>query len=115
MSDLDILDVPVHSEDVPDAKTIGDYFATLLVVLLEDKEGFSGKRPFGNSDWIWDLYVALGANNNPATGKPWIEATFDGPPSEGGDIADLSDEQRDLADALLIQAVVAAFKAGPRS
>lgn len=39
--------------------TVRDYLLTLLETLWEEKDGFSGKRPFGNSGWEWDLYTAL--------------------------------------------------------
>lgn len=39
--------------------TIRDYLQTLLTTLWEEKEGFSGKRPFGNSGWDYDLYTPL--------------------------------------------------------
>lgn len=42
-----------------DAKTIKEYFKKLLIALWEQAEGFSSKRPFGNSGWQWDVYVAL--------------------------------------------------------
>lgn len=57
---MDILDLPM-AMDYNDAKatTIRDYLKRLLVTLWEEKESFSGKRPFGNSGWQYDLYVAL--------------------------------------------------------
>ena len=39
--------------------TIKEYLKELLVSLWEQGEGFSGKRPFGNSGWEWDLYKPL--------------------------------------------------------
>ena len=41
------------------AKTIRQYFKLLLIRLIEEKEGFSGKHPFGNSGWAYDLYAPL--------------------------------------------------------
>ena len=41
------------------AGTIGGYLVALLRTLWDEDEGFSGKRPFGNSGWTWDLYVPL--------------------------------------------------------
>ncbi|MDF2695260.1 MAG: hypothetical protein K0S65_3643 [Labilithrix sp.] len=43
-----------------DATTVGEYLAELLITLLTEEEGFSGKRPFGNSGWIADLEEAVG-------------------------------------------------------
>lgn len=33
--------------------TIRHYLTTLLQTVWKEKEGFSGERPFGNSDWHW--------------------------------------------------------------
>lgn len=41
------------------AATIGEYLVKLLAELWHKQEEFSGKRPFGNSSWDWDLYMAL--------------------------------------------------------
>jgi hypothetical protein len=53
-----ILAVPMQRNDA-DADTIGDYLVALLRKVWEDGDGFSGKRPFGNSGWEFDLYKAL--------------------------------------------------------
>lgn len=53
-----VLALPMGENDA-DAATIGDYLIKLLATLWEEKEGFNGKRPFGNSDWDSDLVVAL--------------------------------------------------------
>lgn len=42
-----------------DATTLREYFHTLLLTLWLEGEGFSGKRPFGNSGWDGDVYLAL--------------------------------------------------------
>lgn len=39
--------------------TISNYLKLLLTTLLVEEEEFSGKRPFGNSGWIYDLYLPL--------------------------------------------------------
>lgn len=43
----------------PPNDTIRDYLKALLTQLWLEKEEFSGKRPFGNSSWEYDLYKAL--------------------------------------------------------
>ena len=53
-----ILDIPMRENDAG-AATIRDYLIKLLTVLWEEDEGFSGKRPFGNSGWSWDLLQPL--------------------------------------------------------
>ena len=39
--------------------TLREYFKKLLKCLWIEGEGFSGKRPFGDSGWDWDIYSAL--------------------------------------------------------
>jgi hypothetical protein len=39
--------------------SLTEYLKTLLGTLWEEAEGFSGKRPFGNGGWQFDVYVAL--------------------------------------------------------
>ena len=40
-------------------KSIREYLMLLLTELWRREEGFSGKRPFGNGGWKWDLYYPL--------------------------------------------------------
>lgn len=49
---------PMPANDA-EADTVREYLCKLLGTLWRDGEGFSGKRPFGNSGWQWDVYVAL--------------------------------------------------------
>lgn len=56
---IEILDLPMGKNDAG-SETIRDYLKALLTTLWENGEGFSGKRPFGNSGWEQDLYAALG-------------------------------------------------------
>ncbi len=44
------------------AVTIGDYFIRLAEQAWVEEEGFSGKRPFGNSGWQHEIYRALITN-----------------------------------------------------
>ena len=53
-----ILDIKMGDNDA-DAKTIGEYLKKLLINVLEQQEGFSGKRAFGNSSWINELMIPL--------------------------------------------------------
>jgi len=39
--------------------TIREYLHLLLLAIWQEGEGFSGKRPFGDSGWEYDLYVPL--------------------------------------------------------
>jgi len=52
------LDVRFDS-DAGDQITVRDYFRLLLETLIREEESFSGKRPFGNSGWMYELYSPL--------------------------------------------------------
>lgn len=45
--------------DAGDNRTTRQYLYALLSTLWDEQEGFSGKRPFGNSGWEYDLYKPL--------------------------------------------------------
>lgn len=53
-----VLDIPMDEND-GDAKTVREYLQALLRRLWVEGEGFSGKRPFGNSGWEHDVAFAL--------------------------------------------------------
>lgn len=85
-----VLDLPMDKNDAG-AATVRAYMKALLRKVLTETEGFSGKRPFGNSGWNRDMH------------KPLVKA---------GLVAGQIDEDGDLdghdikaADALLLQAV----------
>lgn len=52
------LDVRFDS-DAGSQLTVREYFTALLVTLWREEEGFSGKRPFGNSGWKSEVYRTL--------------------------------------------------------
>ena len=45
--------------DAGDNITIREYFQALLITLWDKQDGFSGKRPFGNSGWTADIAIPL--------------------------------------------------------
>ena len=56
----EVLNVPMDPErNGPGCTSIGDYLTTLLTLLVTEEDSFSSKRPFGNSDWKYELYDAL--------------------------------------------------------
>jgi hypothetical protein len=69
-------------ENDADADTIGDYLRELLLVLLEEQDQFSGKRPFGNSGWTYDMYAALIA-----------EGLVEGELDEDGHVQDVDEDE----------------------
>lgn len=54
----EVFDCPMQEND-SGATTVKGYLKALLKALWREGEGFSGKRPFGNSCWEFDLYKAL--------------------------------------------------------
>lgn len=48
-------------ENDADALTVRDYLKELLASVLIQGESFSGKRPFGNSGWEYDILDPLAA------------------------------------------------------
>jgi hypothetical protein len=56
--EVDILNLPLDDNDA-NAKTIKEYLKALLRELWNEQEGFTGKRPFGNSGWDHDLIRPL--------------------------------------------------------
>lgn len=67
MSAADVLACPMDDNDAG-VDTIRGYLAALLAELWRWGDGFSSKRPFGNSGWEHDLYGAL-AKQGYITGK----------------------------------------------
>ena len=59
MTNKEILDIEFESSDLGRAVTIREFFEELLTTLFKEGECFSGKRPFGNSGWEYDLCVCL--------------------------------------------------------
>ena len=57
---MNILDLPMEQNDAG-AATVRDYLKALLSSVWEKEEGFSGKRPFGNSGWQDEVHSALAA------------------------------------------------------
>ena len=58
VTDTDVLDLPMGENDA-NAATVREYLFSLLSQLWIEREGFSGKRPFGNSGWDYDLIAPL--------------------------------------------------------
>jgi len=54
MTSKDILNLKVNENT-----TIYSYLYELLDTLWNEKERFSGERPFGESYWEYDLYIPL--------------------------------------------------------
>jgi hypothetical protein len=83
------LDLPVRTDDIDTDQpvTIRTYLRELMMTLWREKEGFSGKRPFGNSGWHYDLYETLARHGI-------VPAKFD----EDGEVTDVD---RHAADRII--------------
>lgn len=92
MTPQQILDLPLDDND-SGANTIRGYLIALTSEVWQHGEGFSGKRPFGNSGWEWDLYPPLITNG-----------LVNGKLHEDGYIEDVDD---DAAHALIAEAIKA--------
>jgi hypothetical protein len=75
------------------ATTVRGYLIELLRVLWREEEGFSGKHPFGNSGWAYDVY-------EPMVRAGWVQGTFYD--DEGLETVDTR-----AADALMDRAILA--------
>lgn len=62
MTNKEILELKFESTDLGKEISIKDFFKELLTTLFREGECFSGKRPFGNSGWDWDLKICLAKN-----------------------------------------------------
>lgn len=85
-----VLDCPMQRNDAG-AATIREYLIALLFNLWSEGEGFSGKRPFGNSAWEYEIYEALIAAG-------LVEGTFD--EYDGVETVDYRTADRLVADAI---------------
>lgn len=59
VTDAQVLALPMQQPNDANAATVRDYLIKLLAELWREGEMFSGKRPFGNSGWQYDLYLPL--------------------------------------------------------
>lgn len=55
---IEVLDLTVEHYSLG-TLTVREYLIGLLKELWDQKEGFSGKRPYGDSGWECDLYIPL--------------------------------------------------------
>lgn len=54
----EVLDTAMGPNDA-NADTVGDYMNRLAAAVWQEDEGFSGKRPFGDSGWFHQVYDAF--------------------------------------------------------
>ncbi len=85
--------------DAGDNLTVRDYLRTLLMTLWEEQESFSGKRPFGNSGWEYEVLMPLAAAG-------FVDL---GPLSEDGEPYNWTQEKIQRANAYVSDLILAAF------
>lgn len=54
-----LLDLQMNNSCYSEGFTLRHFFLELLSTLWQEDERFSGKRPFGNSGWRYDVYAVL--------------------------------------------------------
>ena len=59
MTPQELLDFKFYCNDLDRTLTVREYFVELLATLWREADGFSGKRPFGNSGWNFEIEGAL--------------------------------------------------------
>lgn len=85
-----VLDLQIPHND-SQTTNVRAYLKCLLETLWIEEEGFSGKRPFGNSGWKYDLYL------------PLIQANFiNGSIDEDGQVQECDSQ---AADNLILEAI----------
>lgn len=78
-----VLDLAMPDNDAG-ASTVRGYLVALAREVWNIGEGFSGKRPFGNSGWHYEIY-------GPLVKAGWVKGTFDDEALDGVD-TDTADE-----------------------
>lgn len=78
--------------------TVREYLSDLLGLVWDEKAGFDGKRPWGNSGWEWELYQSM------------IDAGFLAADPSYDDSRQLDEDGRRKADDLIAQAIKALGK-----
>lgn len=97
----ELLDLPLPGND-SGADTVRGYLVALLAELWREGEGFSGKRPFGNSGWQYDLY-------GPMVKAGIVPGTLD----EDGFLDDLPRESERKASELVAAAIASLCNPAP--
>lgn len=94
----ELLDMPLPENDAA-AGTVREYLIALLNELWTERDRFSGKRPFGNSGWEYDLIVPMIRNGI-------IRGTLD----EDGYVESITDAEEASADRMIFAAIANSVK-----
>lgn len=85
-----LLDAVGSFPDAGGDMTVREYLCALLSTLWNEGEGFSGKRPFGNSGWEFGIFKVL-----------IREGAVEGSLDEDGYIEDMNGEAQKKANAIV--------------
>lgn len=96
---MNILDIKMQENDAG-ADTVKEYLIALLLNVWSEEEGFSGKRPFGNSGWKYEIYEALAV-----AGAIESEIITYGEGEDAYTEIDYGMKEIKIADALIIEAI----------
>ena len=80
---LIVLNCPIAKgcHGLGDAQTVRDFFINAMVELWNEGEGFSGKRPFGDSGWDYEIaksLVAAGIVEGKLDEEGYLDSVSDG-------------------------------------
>jgi len=89
-----ISELEFDSSEMRLSVTIKEWLKELLCNVWKEKDGFSGKRAFGSSDWEYDVYNALAENG-------YIDGVID----QYGDW-NFSSEALDYADLIIKDIII---------
>jgi len=93
----ELLDFVCWFSDMDRDASIREFLHELLSTMWEEGEGFSGKRPLGNSGWEHQLYTAL-VRAGAITGKLDDD-------EEGRGCADIPIEERQKANTIVFSLI----------
>ncbi len=93
MTGEELLDLEMIDRNDAGASTIREYLKSLLLRVWRDEENFSGKRPFGNSGWQYEVYKSI-------LGIAYIPSSF-----TNVDDYDITYEDTEVMDELILEAI----------
>ena len=96
-----VLDLELPDND-SGARTVRGYLIALLRALWQGREGFSGKRPFGNSDWDAEFVVPFAQ-----AGFIDLDVRWEGSPTDGWWEYDYNAVDNDRIGVLVDNAITA--------
>jgi hypothetical protein len=95
----EILSLQFYCDDLDRTLTVREWFMEMVKRLWIEDEGFSGKRPFGNSGWRFDPAIAM-------VKAGWLAGSFSVQYGRDGKVHEYLEEfDDDVYDSLMDAAV----------